>query len=474
MVSFSFENFLRFTYSANPSTRLPAFYRLLVFPAFVHSPIPLANDTIMFMQSMRIRLNQINPLTNASVFGLIIVLPLPILLFSAHLPNWIPALAVGLLLAIFLLRGMANGRLLGFTPADFPLVILLALIPLNLWATPDISITLPRIYALIANIAIFWAVAAQHESRWLPFSAWALLAAGLVIGGFTLLGTNFTDFQLPFINQAVHKAIPTLWRPFWNPAGMNPNLSGGLLALFWPPAFIFLIKGPGWPVRLAGGITMAFLTAMLLLAQSRGAALGILTAVIILTILLNWRWLMFWIISAAIAFFALPQLFPSFAFANLLNDGAAGDVVTLAARLEIWSRTLYMIQDFPFTGVGHGMVEPVIRILYPLFLINPNAVVGHAHNIYLHTAAEMGLPALVVMLAFYLLLLLLPLKRLRQTPTGRAANLSLALFGTIIVYLTHGLVEVITYAPRGAIIVWGLFGLLVAVTTSHTLAADLD
>ena len=428
----------------------------------------------MLMQSTRARLNQINPFTHAAVFGLIVILLLPVLLFSDRFPEWLPPLAVGLLLLVFLLRGVANGRFPGYTPADFPLYILLLLIPLNLWATPDLPVTLPRTYALIANIALFWAIAAQRESRWLPLSGWALLAAGLLFSGVILLGTNFSGVKFPFIGQAIFNAIPTLWRPFWNPGGMNPNLSGGLLALFWPPAFIFLVKGPGWKLRLGGGVATVVLTLMLLLAQSRGAMLGILAAVVILTLLFNWRWLFLWLVLAAAALFAAPRFLPGFTFADILGGSDVGGAATLTGRLEIWSRTLYMIQDFPFTGVGQGMVEPVIHILYPLFLISPDAAFGHAHNIYLHMAAEMGLPALIAMLAFYLLLLFLPLKRLRRQPTGLAASLSLGLLGMMVVFLTHGMVEVITYAPRGAIIVWGLFGLLTAVTTNRSLAAGPD
>jgi putative inorganic carbon (HCO3(-)) transporter len=331
------------------------------------------------------------------------------------------------------------------------------------------SVTLPRTYALIANIALFWAIAAQRESRWLFLSSWALLAAGLLISGITLVGTNFTGSKFPIIGKAIFNAIPTFWHPFWNPGGMNPNLSGGLLALFWVPAFVFLIKGPGWKLRLAGGATTIILTTMLLLAQSRGALLGLLVAVVILTILINWRFLFIWILLVATSLVALSQLFPDLSL-DVLFSGSGGNITSLSGRLEIWSRALYMIQDFSFTGVGQGMVEPVIHILYPLFLISPDTAFGHAHNIYLNTAAEMGLPFLVAMLAFYLLMIFLPLKQLSQNPSRLAASMSLALFGIVIVYLTHGLIDTITSSPRVAIIVWGLFGLLVAVTTSHSLS----
>ena len=43
--------------------------------------------------------------------------------------------------------------------------------------------------------------------------------------------------------------------------------------------------------------------------------------------------------------------------------------------IEIWSRALYALQDFPFTGVGLGAFRRVVNVLYPLFLVPPGR--GH-------------------------------------------------------------------------------------------------
>lgn len=55
----------------------------------------------------------------------------------------------------------------------------------------------------------------------------------------------------------------------------------------------------------------------------------------------------------------------------------------LEARVEIWSRAVYAIQDFPFTGCGLGTFRRIVPILYPLFLISSDADIGHAHNLFL-------------------------------------------------------------------------------------------
>ena len=75
---------------------------------------------------------------------------------------------------------------------------------------------------------------------------------------------------------------------------------------------------------------------------------------------------------------------------------------------------MYLIQDFALTGVGPGMVEPVIKLLYPTFLITPENNFAHIHNLYLQIAIEMGFPGLIAHLSLYLILLYLLLQRVRD------------------------------------------------------------
>ncbi|NIR63766.1 MAG: hypothetical protein GWN61_06845, partial [candidate division Zixibacteria bacterium] len=71
-------------------------------------------------------------------------------------------------------------------------------------------------------------------------------------------------------------------------------------------------------------------------------------------------------------------------------------------RSDIWLRTLYMIQDFPLSGVGMGHFPDAFRIFYPNSL-DPSSYLMHAHNIYLQVAADLGLPGLVLWLSILLI-----------------------------------------------------------------------
>ena len=420
----------------------------------------------------------LTPFASPWLLALLMALAVPPLLFSAFLPSWAPTAAVAWLGLVVVLRMAATRRVLGHTPADLALLLLLLTLPVGLWATADRSVTLPRTYAFVANIALFWAIALQRDTRWLRWSGWVLLLAALGLSVFLLPGTQFSGAKLPFINRDLYSLLPGGFRPFWNPAGFNANLTGGILALFLPPAVLLTVAAAGWPQRLLAAFTSLVLVAMLLLAQSRGALIGVALAVPLALALSSRSWAWFWwaILLAGIGAFFLAR--PDLSANQVLGTSQALGSNSLSGRVELWSRAIYMSQDFAFTGVGLGMFQPVMQLLYPAFLIGPDADVRHPHNIFLQASGEMGFPGLIAFLALFLILAFFLIRQGRSNGTGRDIPdgpyrpLALGLFGSLLVFLVHGLFEVITYAPRAAIVVWALFGLMLAVGTATGLASD--
>ena len=229
--------------------------------------------------------------------------------------------------------------------------------------------------------------------------------------------------------------------------------------LFW--------LGAGVWQRVLALVTSIILLSLLALSQSRGAIIGLAVALPIITSMQNRRWLWFWwgaalLGGAALFFFDLGAQ-----VGGILGPNETLGPNTLLGRVELWSRAIYIAGSFSFSGVGLGMFQPIVQMLYLTFLHGPSAEFLHPHNIYLQALAEMGCLGLIAHLAIYTGLGYLLVQRARERTAGIYRTLALGLLGTLIVYLVHGLFEVITYAPRAAIIVWGLFGLMVAVSTSR-------
>lgn len=74
---------------------------------------------------------------------------------------------------------------------------------------------------------------------------------------------------------------------------------------------------------------------------------------------------------------------------------------SLDQRVEIWSRAIDGIEDFPFTGMGLNTFRKLVFVLYPLSLEGPEVDLGHAHNIWLQVSLDLGLPGLVAYLAIW-------------------------------------------------------------------------
>jgi putative inorganic carbon (HCO3(-)) transporter len=406
----------------------------------------------------------------AAAASIVMLAAAAVLLWSASLPAWVSLAAAGGLAAAFLARAVATGHMTGHTPADWPLLALVLLLPVGLWASADRAVTLERTYAFFAAAAVFWITAAQAEQPWLRYTGWALLLAGLamalaVIAATPLSGGVMALGPVSSISQAMRILLP-----FLQPDRFNPNLSGQLLGVFLAPAAAFALLGAGGApgrrmLRVAAAALSLLLALLLLLTQSRGAVLGVAVALAVMTTLANRRWLLVWI-PLGLALLAAVMMLGGGVLPPLLNAGS-GAMATVQGRQELWSRALFVMQDFPFTGVGLGMPEQVINLLYPLFLVGPDTQWLHVHNTYLQIGSEMGIPGLI---AFVALLFAIGAALTRQAasrirPAPWRTTLALGLLGSLIVFAVHGLVDAPLASPKLTVLFFGLLGLMAAVSS---------
>jgi putative inorganic carbon (HCO3(-)) transporter len=143
--------------------------------------------------------------------------------------------------------------------------------------------------------------------------------------------------------------------------------------------------------------------------------------------------------------------------------------ISLSGRVEIWSRALYAIQDFPFTGCGLGTFREVVWLLYPLFTIPPSTDVAHAHNIFLQVALDVGLPGLASYLA------LLGQAGYSAWVAARAGGgyraPALGLLGGLVGLHVYGLADALAPGSKPALLFWMALGLLAAM---HRLVSPRD
>ncbi len=389
----------------------------------------------------------------------VLVLPL---LFATRMPQAVLMATLVALLLVFGGRAVLTRSILPRTVVDWPNILTLLLVPVGLWASADLSASWPVACKIVAGFAIFYGLAGLARSRWLDFLPWVflVLAAGLAL--VVLFGTNWTTVKIPILPDSLYRLFPQFRLP-WRPEGIHPNLAGGVMALLLLPAIAMAWWGQGRVLRVVALGTAGLVGLTLLLSQSRGAWLGAAGAMVIMPALRYRRW---WVGLAILlmALLVFGLLGPSRLVGMLFPNASLGEasINTLTGRMELWSRAIYLIQDFSLTGAGLGMFEKVVMVLYPPFFIGSEGGFIHAHNIFLQTAAEMGLPGLIVHLALLIGLAASLIAATRHILVDQAnrTNVSLAmgLFGSLVVYALHGMVEAPPAAPRGYVLAFALFG----------------
>jgi len=361
-------------------------------------------------------------------------------------------------------RWAAQGKPTRRTPLDAGVVLLILTMATTLWATALPDNTRTQVYRLGLGILLFYAVINwTHSSKRVSLVLAGTLLAGLALAGGAVISVQWATAKLPFIPSALYERFTVLVSDT-----VHPNVLAGSIILILPLGLslpLFAWRSRRWGLLLLAGATALVCTAILILTQSRGALLAVLLVAGLL-VMLRWRWS--WVLAAGATLTAfglyLAGALPSTATLQAGLASMLGDL-SPEGRIEIWSRAIYTIQDFAFTGVGMGSFTEVVDLLYPLFLQAPGKV-GHAHNLFLQIAVDLGLPGLIAWLSllFGVIASAWQLYRFgKRSNDGWTAGLGAGLLGSQCALIIHGLTDAVTWGMvRSAPLVWAIWGLAVA------------
>lgn len=164
----------------------------------------------------------------------------------------------------------------------------------------------------------------------------------------------------------------------------NPNILAGYLDVFICLALGVLAKVSGRTPKLIMLLLIAMLAACLAMTYSRGAYLSIGIVFIVYGIIQDWRVLALFLLVSAGLFVSDSAFVHRLTSILEMTDSSQG------LRVGIWVSTLAMIADHPFIGIGWGAFKEVYPS-YDYYLKGTDVLIYHAHNIYLHYAAEIGI-----------------------------------------------------------------------------------
>lgn len=359
------------------------------------------------------------------------------------------------------LRRMVTGRWSVRTPGDLAILLLLLMAIISGWVSPLPQISYPQIYRLLSGMALYFTIVNACQKREsLRLLLWIFSLSGLFLALIAPLSVDWPLGKLFFVPDALYAQFSILVADT-----VHPNVIAGALALLLPVTLAGLLFGwhaLKWEQRAAGLLCAASMSMIWALSLSRGAWLAVGLAGLVLVGL---RWQRGWIIatlSLCAAALAIFWFGPQNALEALVASKTVGSLV---GRLEVWSRAGNMILDFPFTGIGMGLFQPLADQLYPFLIFEPGQV-HHAHNLFLQVAVDLGIPGL---LAWLWMLAVVVISAVKTYRAGRAENDALlsaagaGLLSSQVALVIHGLTDAVTWGMvRSAPLVWALWGAAIA------------
>ncbi len=434
----------------------------------------------------------------------------------------VPLLAFGLIALVWTARAWTTGSWLHFTPLDLPIAVILVWLPISLWVSTNWWLSLPKVYGVVLGVVFFYAVVANIRTSqdaqgavfWLSIVFAAIALAGLVGTDWAqgkILSLSLVYDRLPRIVQGIPRSIAggfarngvggtlTLTIPFLaalllrhpptadprptlpaqnDSSGASPERSRRVVRL---PSFVDRRprSGPAplGPAASAGSsvvipVALALSLITLALTQSRGAILGTTVGLAAVAIWRERR--LAWILLApAIGLVVLVIMGQGNRLLEFLlrMDAQSG---TLASRLEVWQRGIWMVQDFPFTGVGIGTYNEIAHSLYPFFIAAPTEVVAHAHNTLLQVAVDLGIPGLIAFVALLTGCLLCAVRAYRATTDPEIRALLAGLLFAMLAHQVFGLTDAFMMGTKPGVLIWIFFGLAVAVYQSRITMTNKD
>ncbi len=354
-------------------------------------------------------------------------------------------------------RMFAAGRLdLRATPFDVPIAALVLLAAVSTLFAPDRWQSFYNYYHFMGRYILLYYLVVNnvHSIDQLKRLVRAvLLSAGVVVAyGFY---QHFCGMDVSVSQWVDGEQFPLLKARVFSTLG-NPNLLAGFLVMI-----MALAAGLGFNAADARGklCYFALVAAMgvcLVLTYSRGAWLSVLAVTATYGVLYSRKtfWLLLLVPVAIIAGHDVIM-------ERLVSIWNPTDT-SATLRIALWESTLAMIVDKPLFGIGWGsywLVYPE----YDFFINNASTTIYHAHNMYLHIAAEIGIPGLAAFLV-----LMVGHARLAFAVAGSATNrwtggLMLGVLAAMISLAVNGFTDYVLFNPQVAMVFWLLNAITVVV-----------
>lgn len=325
---------------------------------------------------------------------------------------------------------------LSVPPGSLPALVFLGFVACTVpLAVAPYEATL-RLLMMGSGLAAYWTLAglAGRGGRWKWLIAFVLIVAALdaVYAGLQHLQGSRTMLGIERHSSYLMRMGGTYNCPnhFANLLAMA--MAFGLAVVFAPET--------GWTLKVVAVYALGMMAWPLVLSQSRSGFAAAIAGCAVTALLTAWRR---GVKQAAFALVALPLIAVAvvgivWTQAPALRGRLEQSSKDIQGRILIWKGTARMIQAAPVLGHGGGS----FRLLDSRYVeLPPNVAAVHAHNDYLHVAAEYGILGGVIGLWVAAAVLARLLQLQRRTRKDMHAILAAGAVGAMAAAMSQALVD---------------------------------
>jgi hypothetical protein len=352
----------------------------------------------MMGQKIRVDYGQSPPtgLADQILVGLELFWSLPLILVGVLqiVDPFLIAVAIALGLIPWGYRGLVQRRWSSQAYITGPLLLLVVSGLVGVWASFDRTLSWPMWLTLLGSVNLFFAIVNTSVStRWVAggLVAAASLLALYFVGQYGHLEYPEEVGRLARLGRVVGSWLPNM--VFFTP---HPNAVAGFLESVFLLSLVLTWRSNGGQ-RVVWGLAALVIAYGLLLSGSRGAWIGLALALWIWAFLiLNQRFRLVMggltLVGVVLGMAVLFQM----TLDEQQNAILTSILRTADSRLILYRNSLYLLADYPFTGVGLGDAFAMAYSRYQLLIHVP--FLYYAHNLFLSVGLGFGLLGFIALL----------------------------------------------------------------------------
>lgn len=331
-------------------------------------------------------------------------------------------------------------------------LIAIALVSLPLSANQQVALREFRVVVLEPSLYYLLVVSTLRSSAGVGRLLWVLVATGAAVAAYTFYDYLFVGITTD--TGGVRRALAIYHSPNALALFLGriiPIAAALSLPLLSRAAAPLSLRGDpqGTPVAIwgsqAAAVTLLLMLAATAITFSRGAFLGIAAALGFLLIAayrfpptttpsspaFNRRTAL---LGGAVVCLAVVVSLPFLPLDRL------GESSTIAQRLYLWQAAIAMAADHPITGVGlDNFLYQYPRYMLPEAALEPN--MSHPHNLFLDFLTRLGILGLAALAWLQYLFWRNGAALLRTALSPQERLYVLALMGSMVGFLVHGLID---------------------------------